>query len=651
MGHPIDDVIIDGVKPSKGDFRLYAAERLMFVLASASEIQSLDMEGCLCVVLAGQLFTYDIADVSTAHNGTTVLVSLDGRRYKKVGASTSASDLTSGTLDIARIADASITAAKLAKGAAAANVMQTIVAGVGTIERSLENQIRDQNFNVMNYGAVAGGDLLVPLQKAIDAANAAGGGTVFIPKGAYTLSGKLTMYSNVLVRGAGRGATTITCTSATAHMFEAVSKNFMAFMDMSLDNSATKTAGSAFKFDTCSVVAIRNVQIANHIFPIEEVGSVSIWFDEIEISGLKASTGLGIIIDGGNDHYLRNVFIKTAGIGTQALAGINIKATGGTWMSGCGTLWCNDGLLINPGSGKIVEHIFSTMNAFDTGTGHGIRIVPGSGGIVRRNTFVQDWTATNSENGVTLDDGAGTIDTTFFIGHRSVNNLKHGMAVLAALNTRIIAPFCSGNGGASSNTYDGIFIADAVTDFSVVNGQCGAAAGFSNIQRWGINVSGSSCGRYSLIGNDCQNNVTGGHNDAGATVDKQCFGNLPVSASDRIRLGGINFVLPPAAGWQTDSDGSSFSLASGAEVTLTTGSGDISITEDATGSTGVFALGGGGVFLLGQSTGSSWVTSASPTSSQCSVYWHAGSSTYRIKNGRASTVNFWSRTAKTRPAN
>ncbi len=649
MAHPIAAVIQDGVKPPKGAFRAYMAARMAFIVADEDEIEGLDLAGTLAVVMNGQLFNYDPLDVSTAHDGATTLVSLDGRRYKKVGGSTSASDLTSGTLDIARIADRTITEVKLAKGAAAANVMQTVVSGVGTIERTIDANIRAQNFNVLNYGAVAGGDLLVPLQKAIDAANTAGGGTVFIPAGPWTLSGAITMYGNILVRGAGRGATTITCTSATAHMFSSTSKNMMAFLDMTLDNSATKTAGSAFYFDTCSVVAIRNVQIANHIFPIEEIGSVSIWFDEIEISGLKASTGIGIIIDGGNDHYLRNVFIKTASIAGQALAGINIKATGGTWLTGCGTLWCNDGLLINPGAGKVVEHIFSALNAYDTGTGHGIKLAPVSTGVIRRCRFVEDWAATNSENGVTIDKGSGTIDTITFVALYSVNNQKHGVSLLSGVNVRFFEPYCSGNGGAASNTYDGIFVANSVTDFAVMGGQCGASAGFSNIQRWGINVSGSSCDRYLLIGNDCRNNVTGGHQDAGATTGKQCFGNLPVSASDRLRVGGVNFVLPPAAGWQIDSDASSFTVASGAEVTLTTGSGELTLTEASSGSTAKYLLGGGSVALLGQTVGTNWATGSSPSSSQQSVYFTG--TEYRIKNGRASTITVWGFTAKTRPAN
>lgn len=44
-----------------------------------------------------------------------------------------------------------------------------------------------QTFNVRDYGAGVGGDDLAAFQRAIDACNAAGGGTVLFPPGEYDL--------------------------------------------------------------------------------------------------------------------------------------------------------------------------------------------------------------------------------------------------------------------------------------------------------------------------------------------------------------------------------------------------------------------------------------------------------------------------------
>lgn len=102
MTRPIDAIIVDNIKVSKGSFRNYIAARLAFVLASASEIQALDMAGCLAVTLGRVTYAYDAADTTTAHDGDTCLVSFDGRRYK------SASGLPAGSVDAAELADGAI---------------------------------------------------------------------------------------------------------------------------------------------------------------------------------------------------------------------------------------------------------------------------------------------------------------------------------------------------------------------------------------------------------------------------------------------------------------------------------------------------------------------------------------------------------------
>jgi len=66
-------------------------------------------------------------------------------------------------------------------------------------------------YNVMMYGAVGDGDTddTAGIQAAIDAADAAGGGTVYIPRGTYLLEDSLTVGDYILVRGDGRVATTL----------------------------------------------------------------------------------------------------------------------------------------------------------------------------------------------------------------------------------------------------------------------------------------------------------------------------------------------------------------------------------------------------------------------------------------------------------
>lgn len=67
-------------------------------------------------------------------------------------------------------------------------------------------------FDVKTYGALGDGttDDRAAIQSALDAAKAAGGGTVFVPAGTYLIKRPLILGSKVTLQGAGRGVTTIT---------------------------------------------------------------------------------------------------------------------------------------------------------------------------------------------------------------------------------------------------------------------------------------------------------------------------------------------------------------------------------------------------------------------------------------------------------
>lgn len=73
-------------------------------------------------------------------------------------------------------------------------------------------------YNVMDYGATGDGvtDDRLAIQAAVDAAHAAGGGTVYIPTGTYIVSGQedqslgcVMLYDNITVFGDGMGVTTV----------------------------------------------------------------------------------------------------------------------------------------------------------------------------------------------------------------------------------------------------------------------------------------------------------------------------------------------------------------------------------------------------------------------------------------------------------
>lgn len=113
--HPIDQVYVDGIAVAKGDVRDQG--RRMLVANAVGDVTAASLEGCWLVVapIAGtpRLFLFDPADVTTAHDGATVLVSSAGRRYRRVAA---VDEITLATI-LAALGAGGLTLDRLAPGA------------------------------------------------------------------------------------------------------------------------------------------------------------------------------------------------------------------------------------------------------------------------------------------------------------------------------------------------------------------------------------------------------------------------------------------------------------------------------------------------------------------------------------------------------
>lgn len=108
-------------------------------------------------------------------------------------------------------------------------------------------------FNVMDYGAVGDGvtDDTASIQAAVDAARAAGGGTIYAPEGDYLITSTVDLYQNsavnIVLKGAARAATTfITANDIVvfSHAEDCV------FEDFSVTQTGTPKTGRAFSTPT-----------------------------------------------------------------------------------------------------------------------------------------------------------------------------------------------------------------------------------------------------------------------------------------------------------------------------------------------------------------------------------------------------------------
>jgi len=76
-------------------------------------------------------------------------------------------------------------------------------------------------YSVTDYGAKGDGvtDDTTEIQSALDAANTAGGGLVFLPTGTYLITAALTIYSNITLSGGAQNATTIVQNGLPLHVY------------------------------------------------------------------------------------------------------------------------------------------------------------------------------------------------------------------------------------------------------------------------------------------------------------------------------------------------------------------------------------------------------------------------------------------------
>lgn len=114
------------------------------------------------------------------------------------------------------------------------------------------NLIPDDVYNVKQYGALGNGvqDDTSFIANAISAAVAAGGGVVFFPAGVY-LSGNQTLVSNVILCGAGVGATTL-------KLKNGANTDLLSAQTGSINLSASSGSGSA---GTLSKFSIRDMKL------------------------------------------------------------------------------------------------------------------------------------------------------------------------------------------------------------------------------------------------------------------------------------------------------------------------------------------------------------------------------------------------------
>ena len=127
---------------------------------------------------------------------------------------------------------------------------------IATIQGQISGFQNNPSYQVYNvksptYGALGDGshDDTIAIQAALNAANAAGGGVVYLPAGQYVISSALTMYNRITLRGDGDYVTNIVQTSTSANGLVGSSLIYVIIEHLRLTGPGTGT-GEGINFTT-----------------------------------------------------------------------------------------------------------------------------------------------------------------------------------------------------------------------------------------------------------------------------------------------------------------------------------------------------------------------------------------------------------------
>ncbi|MFE4651522.1 glycosyl hydrolase family 28-related protein [Streptomyces sp. NPDC056707] len=133
--------------------------------------------------------------------------------------------------------------------------------------------------NVKTYGAVGNGtvDDTAAIQDAIDDANAAGGGVVYIPRGTYKLTSAIALKSHVQLKGDGINATVLQQTSSSSHGISGSNLELVSIEDLLVDGPGSGTGRGIHLGGTVVIysfyVTMRNVMV-------RQFGDTGIFIDD-----------------------------------------------------------------------------------------------------------------------------------------------------------------------------------------------------------------------------------------------------------------------------------------------------------------------------------------------------------------------------------
>ncbi len=344
------------------------------------------------------------------------------------------------------------------------------------------------------------------------------GGVILIKEGNYYLYSEILINKNFIsLEGEFRHAVHLYIDTDINNGINATG-DYISIKNFDIRTSVVKTAGAAIYTNGVFEMTIRDIFITDHFIGIHHVDTTIFYLENVTIVSTIPSTGIGIIIDGGNDAFLNHVFLDNPA-GSQPLYGIYIVKHGGGWFSDidcihCGTYGINIGGPLAGFTVGIVEWLFFSQVSSDSNNNAALNFQASSNGAILRGIYFDNcWFCTSlAFRGIrSTSGGGGIVEGINFSNCRVFNNYTDGFLIGNGLkNISIDNCLISQNNVSNAAGGSGLNIAASSTNISVSNNTIGT--GFdsfsANLQTYGIAIQGNPQDKISIIGNDLTGNVS-----------------------------------------------------------------------------------------------------------------------------------------------
>ena len=283
----------------------------------------------------------------------------------------------------------------------------------------LLTQVTDPWFDIRAYGAIDGSDSTTAIQAALDAADAAGGGAVYIPDGIWYLSAPLTIGDTTTLFGEGKKSLIRALNALEANML--INKDssggniHIEIRDLAFDGNRAgqSSTGGIIHLDNVDKFSIHDIWLLNAF-------NDAIFIDNSFYGRIKNNYAEGA---GADNYTVHNTF--------DLIMDGNISYLAGQTGTGGG------GFTVITASGRIIINGNSSISASGT-NGNGFVLQGASNAIVSNNIAFG-----NAASGFQTDTGNGRHS---FTGNQSVGNTGRGFYVLNSENSFSGANIASGNG-------------------------------------------------------------------------------------------------------------------------------------------------------------------------------------------------------------